>query len=210
MKDERTALRKTFRSRQRPVMRYLIAAGLLLAVVAAGVSWTITDIHRAEYSPNARLIRTQLEESIREAYDRETAEAGKLRDGKERQKALRDAAQARDQRLAEGDDFIRSITLTIVRGQASPELLELARILEEQGVKAALDYLSSQESRLLDQTSQLAQCTKDRSTPRSACCWKESACTATGAIWRRQSACATSCWPPTPTRPQLLTSASGQ
>lgn len=162
LKDELAALRKAFRSWQRRVTRYLVAAILLLAVVGGGVSWMLVRLHKddpvakalAAFSPE--LIRAQLEKSIRSAYDRDAAEAGKLHDWKERQKALKEAEQARDQKLAQLDEFLGSFTRTIASGQASPEFLELSRILQEQGVNAALEYLSNQESGLLDRASQLA------------------------------------------------------
>src|SRR5580704_2194025 len=162
LRDDLAALRKAFRSWQMRVTRYLVAAVLLLALVAGGVSWTLYRLHKddpaakalAAFSPD--LIRTQLEKSIRKAYDRDAAEASKLHDWKERQKVLKDAVQSRDQKLAQLDDFLGSITRTITSGKASDEFLELSRILQEQGVNAALDYLSSQESRLLDRASQLA------------------------------------------------------
>jgi tetratricopeptide (TPR) repeat protein len=128
---------------------------VLLAVVAGAVSWTLLRLHQHELVAQAlaalkpERIRTQLEKSIRETYDRDAADARTLGDGKQRQPALRDAAQARDQKLAHLDEVPGSISRTIASGDFSPEFLELTHLLQEQGIDAALTYLSQQESRLL-------------------------------------------------------------
>ncbi len=145
----------TGQARQGRVTRSHSAAIVLLAVVAGAVSWTLMRLHQKELVAQAlaalkpELIRTELEKSIHETYDRDAADARTLGDGKQRQQALRDAAQTRDQKLAQLDDWPGSISRTIAAGDFSPEFLELTHLLQEQGIDAALTYLSQQESRLL-------------------------------------------------------------
>jgi tetratricopeptide (TPR) repeat protein len=142
-------------ARQGRVTRWQSAAIVLLAVVAGAVSWMLIRLHQHELVAQAlaalkpERIRTELEKSIRENYDRDAAGARTLGEGKQRQHALRDAAQARDQKLAHLDDVPGSISRTIASGDYSPEFLELTQLLQEQGIDAALTYLSQQESRLL-------------------------------------------------------------
>lgn len=82
--------------------------------------------------------------------------ADKLTEWQKRDEAKRDATAARDKRLAQVDEFLDSITSTIKSGDASPEFLELTRIIQEQGVDQALAYIASQESRLLARAETLA------------------------------------------------------
>ena len=101
-------------------------------------------------------IKVQLRKTIEATYQQEVQAADKLTEWQTRDEAKRDAAAARDKRLAQVDEFLDSITSTIKSGDASPEFLELTRIIQEQGVDPALAYIARQESRLLERAETLA------------------------------------------------------
>jgi tetratricopeptide (TPR) repeat protein len=135
---------------------YLYAAlALALSAAVAGVQWWVNrQLSQVEYSPNARNIREHLEKSIDEAYERQVAEAARLPEGRLRQKTLRDAERDRKDSLGMIQPSFQMTTLAIGMGNASPEFVEFIRRLDERGVDAAVDYLSSQESRLGDRVIQ--------------------------------------------------------
>jgi len=105
-------------------------------------------------------IRLQLQKTIETTYQRELAEADALPDWEKRDAAKKEVTAARDKRLSEIDEFIASVTSTLKSGEASPEYRELNRIIQEQGVAAALKYIAGQEERLLQEARQLAQAAK--------------------------------------------------
>ena len=148
-------------SRQQRGKKGLAAAAVLLVAAALlGGGWTAIRAYNnrlvasALASLDSDQIRGQLEKSIRQAYDRQAADAQKGPDPEGRQKAIRQADQVRDQELLQLATTVAFIRGTIVRGQASPEFLEMSRLLQAQGVDAALAYLSSQEPRLLANSDQ--------------------------------------------------------
>ena len=177
MKDEFAELRKEFRDwqksvthKQRHITRNLVAALVLLAAVAAGVWWTVfrqpgeivgkvkeqvtqavsetIAQQLAELKPE--LIRQQLIKQIDETYQRELGQAESHQDWRKRDEAKRAAADLRDRNTREVDRVLELISATIQAGDASPEFLELNRILREQDVEAALAYVTHQQSSLLD------------------------------------------------------------
>ncbi len=77
LKDELAALRKAFRSWQRSVTRYLVAAILLLAVVGGGVSWMLIRLHKDD--PVAKALAAFSPELIRAARK---VDPGGLRPGR--------------------------------------------------------------------------------------------------------------------------------
>lgn len=166
LKDEFRGLRRSFRSWQRAV---LIALVLLLAL-GAGIAWKLnrnsTEIKDVvstavkesveklvNFSPE--LIEVQLRKQIKATYQRELAEADKLPDWKKRDEARQWAEESRERRISQVEAFLLSITKMVESGNASPEFIELTRIIQEQGVEEALAYIALQESRLLDRAGKL-------------------------------------------------------
>jgi tetratricopeptide (TPR) repeat protein len=101
-------------------------------------------------------IREHLRKTIEATYHKELQEAEQLTEWQKRDEVKLDAFAARDKRLGQVDEFLTSITSTIQSGDSSPEFQELTRIIQEQGVDQALAYITSQESRLLEQAEKLA------------------------------------------------------
>ncbi len=162
LKDEFALLRRQFRAWQQNVTRNLVAVLILLTLVAGGVWWTafrkpdemVKLVTQAvaqqleELQPER--IREQLVKQIEATYQRDLTEAESLQDWRKRDEAKQAAAASRDRRLGQVDEFLRSITATIQSGDASPEFVELNRIMREQGVESALAYVTLQQSRLLE------------------------------------------------------------
>jgi tetratricopeptide (TPR) repeat protein len=151
LRNEFAVLRKSFRRWQSWVLTAILAILLVLGGISFGVYWTVfyqpEEVARHLADPD--IIRAKLQETIEATFERDRKQAEQLDDWQDRERAVRLAREARDRRLAEVDDFIESVTRTISEGNASPEYLELNRILEEQGVDAALAYVDSQWQRLL-------------------------------------------------------------
>ena len=134
---------------------FLAGSLLLIVFMAGGISRHFIQVHREEQVARAlaaldpKLIRSQLEKSIRNCYEQDAARARRSSTVKARQRALREAAEDRDQELAQVDDSFNSIKATIASGQASPEFLELTRILQQEGVDAAVANLPKHELEFL-------------------------------------------------------------
>lgn len=128
---------------------------LLLAVLSGGAWWHFVQARRAEQVATAlaalkpERIRAQLAKSIQAGYGEDADRARRGGDEKKRQKALREAAQARDHKLAQLGKSIQSIESTISSDRASPEFLELIGILQRDGVNAAIQYVSQHEKQLI-------------------------------------------------------------
>jgi tetratricopeptide (TPR) repeat protein len=137
LKDEFAELRREFRDWQKNVTENL-----------ATIAQQLEDL-------NPDLVREQLRKTIEATYQRDLAQAETLHDWQQREEARKAAQESRQRRLGQVEEFLQSITSTIQAGDASPEFLELTRILQEQGVEAALAYATSQQSRLLEQAASL-------------------------------------------------------
>jgi tetratricopeptide (TPR) repeat protein len=177
LRDEFRGLRRSFWRWQQTVTVALVA----LLLLGGGIWWTVFRQHAevkrdqqgitqviqqaaeaqtkiieaelAKIKPDE--IKEQLRKTIEATYQREVQAAEKLTEWQKRDEAKRDAAAARDKRLGQVDEFLTSITSTIKSGDASPEFLELTRIIQEQGVDQALAYITRQESRLLEEAEAL-------------------------------------------------------
>ncbi|WP_339612967.1 tetratricopeptide repeat protein [uncultured Rubinisphaera sp.] len=98
---------------------------------------------------NPQKIRDQLQKTIDETYQRELLQANDLKEWRDRDEAKKQAETRRDKRYREMDAFLSSITATMEAGEASPEYLELTRILGDQGVDESLCYIESRKKDLL-------------------------------------------------------------
>jgi tetratricopeptide (TPR) repeat protein len=166
LKDELRALRRSFRNWQRVVVGLLlflvvlggIVGGILYARVFR-VQESVEKHNRAIEEQLALIrpddIKKQLRDTIEETYQKELREADRLPDWKKRADAKKDAAEFRDKRLGQVDEFLDSITSNIKSGEATPELLEFTRILQDQGAAEAVKYIDLQEKRLLVEAEKL-------------------------------------------------------
>jgi tetratricopeptide (TPR) repeat protein len=156
LRNELSRLHTARESRRLRGKRALAAAAVLLVTAAIlGSAWSVVCAYNnglvastlATLRPD--WIRLHLAQSIRAAFDRQTAEALATADTGSRQKITRQAEQARDQELAQLEPTVAFLSGTIARGEASPEFVEMLRLLQEESADSALAYLSSQEQHLL-------------------------------------------------------------
>ena len=154
-------------------LRTLVVVLLFVAVISGGVWWTVFrqpgQVRNAIAEELAALkpddIKTQLRRTIEETHLRQLQEAEKLTAFDKRDEAKKSAAEMRERRLGKVDEFLKSITSTIQSGEASPEFLELTRVIQEEGVDRALAYIASKEWRLLDEAEHLTQQKRRKLSP---------------------------------------------
>jgi len=155
LSEELSRLRTARESRRQRGKKALVAAAVLLITAAIlGGAWSVVRAYNnglvastlATFHPD--WIRLHLAQSIRAAFDRQTAEALATADAGTRQKTIGQAEQARDQELAQLELTVAFLCGTIARGEASPEFVEMLRLLQEESADSALAYLSSQEQRI--------------------------------------------------------------
>ena len=138
---------------RRVFRRWQLLVITLLVLLVGLVGWTVWNTHRLQPAG----VKTQLVATIEATYQKDLQRAADLKDWQKRDEARKAAAQWRDKRLAQVDEFVDSITKTIFAGEASPEFVELTRVLQEQGVDEALKYISAQKPRLLDEAKSLIE-----------------------------------------------------
>ncbi len=114
----------------------------------------IIQTELAKWKPDD--IKDLLLKATEDAYQKDLQEADKLTEWQKRGSAKRSAAVARDQKLGMVDETVARFTRTIMSGNASPEYLELTRILQEQGIDQVVAYITSQVPRLLERADQRA------------------------------------------------------
>jgi tetratricopeptide (TPR) repeat protein len=169
---ERSAsLRRSFRAWQRVVvgllLLLLVAGGVLYATVirqGEDVRAVRSGVKKVQESIEQQLagirpddVKKQLRNTIEETYEKDLQEAEKLPDWKKREEAKKDARELKDKRLGQVEEFLNSITSSIKSGEATPELLEFTRILQDQGPAEAVKYIDGQEQRLLADAEKLTQ-----------------------------------------------------
>jgi tetratricopeptide (TPR) repeat protein len=169
LKDELQSLRRSFRNWQRVVVGLLFLICVLGGILYLTVFRQHDDVktvlqsvdeHQREIQEQLAQIRPddikkQLRATIEETYQNDLREADKLSDWKKRADAKKDAAELRDKRLGQVDDFLASITSNIKSGEATPEYLEFMRTLQDQGPAEAVKYIDAQEQRLLAEAEKL-------------------------------------------------------
>lgn len=144
LKNDFDKWRRSFRIWQAAVLALLIALTGLVGMVV----WNTHRLQPVE-------VKAQLVATIEAAYQRDLKQADSLPDWKRRDEARTAAVAWRDKRLAQVDSFVDSISQTITAGKASREYVELTRVLQENGVDEALNYIAAQEPRLLNQAEAL-------------------------------------------------------
>jgi hypothetical protein len=173
LKDEFAELRKKFAGWQQSVTQ---AQSLLKRRTALSLATVLIVLvllvigGRALFSRVAPIdekrIRSGFVKTIGETYQKQLLAAEELTEWEKRDAAKKTAAETRERRLGQVDEFLTSITSTIQTGEASPEFLELPRIIPEEGAVQALAYITSKEARLLDEAEQLTQQKRRKLAPK--------------------------------------------
>jgi NAD-specific glutamate dehydrogenase len=146
LKNDFDKWRRSFRIWQAAVIALLV---VLIGLVGT-VYWKTCHLQPTE-------VKAQLLATIEATYQKDLKEADSLTDWKRRDQARQAAVAWRDSQLAKLDAFVASISQTIAAGKASPEYVELTRVLQENGVDEALKYVAAQEPRLLDRAEKLIE-----------------------------------------------------
>ncbi len=152
LRDELGELRQRDERKQRQLSRALIAILLGLMILVGGGWWGYhrlhTDVQQAGVV-NTEKIRAHLLQTTEETHRRELAEADAATDWKERQR-LREAAQiAHAARLSRIEELAASFAEIEGRGTGTSVFQEMTRIMTEQGVDAAIAYVGTQRSSIL-------------------------------------------------------------
>jgi tetratricopeptide (TPR) repeat protein len=119
-------------------------------------------------------IRAQSRKLIETTYRQELANVDKIADEQLRENAKRAANERQERRLEQIDDFLTSITKTIQSGDASPELIELIRIFQDQGGEEALRYVTGQKDRLIQRAKESRQNVRRDLSPLVEAVWIQS------------------------------------
>jgi len=152
LRDELAELREKAKWHERRVVVSLAVLAALLVVLGAGSWWawqrmqhTVIEAGRVDSAK----IRAHLLTAAEQAHDRDLAEAGKATGWEERQR-LREAAEAAHAaRLAKLDGLAQTIAEIEGRGDATTVMREMTRVLREESVDAALAYLATQRTSVL-------------------------------------------------------------
>ena len=121
----------------------------LLLVALLGIGWLVVNGDTPTVS--SERVRVHLIEASEAAKAKDLAEARAVIGDWQRRQRLIDAAEAAHaQRLSRVDELANEFASIENSEEASEEFAEMTRILEEQGVSEALDYLESRRGSLID------------------------------------------------------------
>ena len=165
LRDDLAKMRRGFRG-------WMIGVSVALILIAGGIFWQmhsagkqnkkLDDMGKVvkeikDYIVNPDRMRDQIVRSIEETYDSAVAKSQKLKSWRDRDEAVKLAERQRDDNLDRVDEFLKSIVAEIESGEASPESIEFARILEEEGADEAIAYISSRKKQILTTAQKLAE-----------------------------------------------------
>ena len=181
MEDDLDKLRLEFRGWQRSVLR-LAAAVLLLTALVLGTLWWMKkesakglgavvagqkEILAGQKLDPARL-RAQLLESSERRLEADLADAQKATSADKRQQLRETAAAAHESRSARIADIVARFAELEGRADTTHASRELARILADEGVDAALAYVEREKAAILAQVDTQLASERDRMRARLA------------------------------------------
>ena len=169
LRDDLAKMRRGFRG-------WMIGVTAALVLIAAGIFWqmrqsqeqgeklddTTTAIEELkEYVVNPKQMRSQIVLTVEQTYESAVADAQNLESWRDRDDAIKLAEQQRDNNLERVDEFLNSIVAGIESGDASPESIEFARVLEEEGAEEAIAFIAARKEQILSKALKLAKKTKE-------------------------------------------------
>ena len=172
LRDDLAKTRRAFRG-------WMIGVSAALILIAGGIFW---QVHNAgeqdkklddmgkvvneikEYIVNPDRMRDQIVRSIDETYELAVAKSKELKNWRDRDEAVKLAQQQRDGNLERVDEFLKSIVSQIESGKASPESIEFARVLEEEGADEAIAFIASRKTQILATAQKLADKAKQNTS----------------------------------------------
>lgn len=145
-------------SRSHRVLLLVLVLILMLAALVTGELWLtnrhvetlparVEDSIRKGYTVDAAKIRIQLEAASQKKRDEDITEANDLKlhpKWDDRQKLREEAEAAHKQRVSRVTEFAQEFAELAAAKDASPVLIEMGRIIETEGVDAALAYFETQ------------------------------------------------------------------
>ncbi|MEM9369187.1 MAG: tetratricopeptide repeat protein, partial [Planctomycetota bacterium] len=143
LRDELSELRQQADRTRRRTVATLACVLSVLVLLTAGTWWSMQNVARGLSEQSRQTIRGRLLVAIEETYQLELGEAESILEWRERDAARRSAADRKETRVSEIDDFLSSITTNLEN--PSKEYLELLRILEDQGVDEALAFVEARK-----------------------------------------------------------------
>ena len=143
MRDDLAKMRRRFRG-------WMIGVSAALILIIGGIAWQLYSFSQIkEYIANSDRMRGQIVRLIDETYELAIAKSKELKSWRDRDEAVKLAQQQRDDNLERVDEYLNSIVAPIESGLASPESIEFARVLEQEGADEAIAFIAAQKKQIL-------------------------------------------------------------
>jgi tetratricopeptide (TPR) repeat protein len=157
LRDELAKLRQAFNLWQNKVLRAFTVVLVLLVLIGGSVWWFgyVQQHEIQKISAEARhitreKIRAQLLESAERIHQADLAEAAKAKGWEERERLRKAAEQAYAGRLSRIDELADSFAEIAGTSRSTKVFDEMIRIINEEGLDQALDYVATQRSGILE------------------------------------------------------------
>lgn len=163
IRQEQAEVRHEVRRSHKSTLKVLAVIVVLLGMVLGGLWLTNRNVEtlpvrveesiRKGYTVDATRVRIQLEASSEKKRDADLVAAddiAKFPKWADRQKLREEAESAHQLRLARVGELARDFADITAAQDASPVLIEMARIIETEGVEAALAYFGTQRGGVLE------------------------------------------------------------
>ena len=169
LRDDLSKMRRGFAG-------WMIGVSVALILIVVGILWQmrssgvqddkLAEMHNAiseikDYIVNPDRMRDQIVRSIDETYESAVTKAQELKGWRDRDEAVKLAERQRNDNLDRVDEFLNSIVTEIESGDASPESIEFARVLEEEGAEEAIAFIAARKEQILSKALKLAKKTKE-------------------------------------------------
>ena len=169
LRDDLSKMRRGFAG-------WMIGVSVALILIVVGILWQmrssgvqddkLAEMHNAiseikDYIVNPDRMRDQIVRSIDETYESAVTKAQELKGWRDRDEAVKLAERQRNDNLDRVDEFLNSIVTEIESGDASPESIEFARVLEEEGAAEAIAFIAARKEQILSKALKLAKKTKE-------------------------------------------------
>ena len=165
LRDDLTKMRRRFRG-------WMIGVSVALVLIAGEIACqlhgsSIQDEQRNgmgntisqtnDYIVNPDRMPDRIARSIKETYELAVAKSKDIKNRRDRDEAVELAERQRDANLERVDELLESIVADIESGEASPESIEFARVLEEEGADEAIAFIAAKKEQILNPE----RCTSD-------------------------------------------------
>ena len=176
LRDDLTKMRRRFRG-------WMIGVSVALVLIAGeiacqlhgssiqdeqrnGMGNTISQTNDYIVNPDRmpkrmpKRMRDQIARSTKETYELAGAKSKDIKNRRDRDEAVELAERQRDANLERVDELLESIVADIESGEASPESIEFARVLEEEGADEAIAFIAAKKEQILNAAQAIADNTE--------------------------------------------------